>query len=168
MALLLLPGTGATRIPIYGMADFAGTGGHCPNHEGRSGTAAIAGHPIISSDECSNLGDESRLKCCPNAQASDHVVLIILNRSPRGTRFPTIATMSTGRAAGARAGDRRMPTRAGLLPLVPPPHARRLRPKRLWSGSRSKRKRPLIYSLKNCPAESAAHSASNRRRGTSK
>src|SRR3546814_3994291 len=94
------------------MADFtAGTGGHCPNHEGRSGTAAIAGHPIISLDECSNLGDESRLKCCPDAQASDHVVLIILNRSPRGTRFPITTCRQEGLRARVLAigGCRRVP-----------------------------------------------------------
>src|SRR3546814_10610505 len=55
--------------------------------------------PIISLEECSNLCDESRLKRCPNAQATDHVVLFILNRSPRGTRFP----ITTCRQEGLRA-----------------------------------------------------------------
>src|SRR3546814_10903627 len=67
--------------------------------------------PIISLEECSNLCDESRLKRCPNAQATDHVVLFILNRSPRGTRFPITTCRQEGLRARVLAigGCRRVP-----------------------------------------------------------
>src|SRR3546814_10741199 len=92
------------------------------------------------------------------------VFFLIIRRQPRSPRtdtlFPYTTLFRSGLHRQRRPGRGRRRARTAAARAGPHARGPAFGPKRLWSGSRSKRKRPLICSLKNCPAESAAHSAS--------